>query len=229
MLRPFRLLLDPQGGPETGSPSPTPTATPTPTPAPDPTEGYRKLLEKHQNDVGAVAAKLYDENHSLRQKNSDLRAKVPADGSTVLDPAQASAWTKYQALGTPDDLTTIKTERDQFATDSQAAAREKLHAAAAEAHGYKAAVLSRLIGQDQLDVTVKEGPARDPKTGEPVKVAVVKHDGKETPLPDYAKAHWPDFLAALPTVPPAPRIGTPRQTGNPPPPPDGTPRKSLVY
>jgi hypothetical protein len=226
MLRPFRLLLDPQGGSEGGSPTPTPT--PTPTPAPDPTEGYRKLLEKHQNDVGAVAAKLYDENHSLRQKNSDLRAKVPADGSAVLDPDQASAWTRYQALGSPDDLTTLKTEHGQFATERTAAAREKLHAAAADAHGYKAAVLSRLIDQDNLDVAVKEGPARDPRTGEPVKVAVVKHDGKETPLPDYAKAKWTDFLAALPKEPPRPAIGTPRQGAGLPPPLDGAPRKSLV-
>jgi hypothetical protein len=218
----------------------TPTPTPTPTPAPaaqtpsptpgDPAEGYRKLLEKHQNDTGAVASKLYDENHSLRETNRTLKAKVPADGAVVLTPDQAKAWSAYTALGTPEVVTVIKAEHGQYATERQAAALDKLHGQAADAHGWKPAVLARLVAQDRLEVTLIT--AKD-AAGKEVTTAHVKDGGQDVTLPEYAKAHWGDFLEVLAAKPAAaPSFGTPR-TGR-----DGLPkvdagtqepiRKSLV-
>lgn len=208
----FRLLLDPdaQGAAGDGSSSAqqaqSTTATTPAVPAGDPTEGYKKLLEKHQNDASRVAEKLYDENHSHRQTIRELKAKVPGDGSLVLNADQAKAWTAYLELGKPEEIHVLKSEHGQFATERQAAAREKFHGEIAEAHGYKASVLSRLIDQDQIEVELKDASVN----GKTVKVAHVKDGDQFTPLPDYAKAHWADFLEVLPKAPETKAIGTPR-------------------
>jgi hypothetical protein len=172
----------------------------------DASEGFKKLLEKHQNDTARVAEKLYDENHSYRQTIRELKGKVPGEGSLVLNADQAKSWTAYLELGKPEQLAALKGEHSQFATERQAAAREKLHAAAAEAHGYKVGVLSRLIDQDKLEIEIKDVSVN----GKTAKVAHVKDGDTLTPLPDYAKANWSDFGDALPKTPDVKPIGTPR-------------------
>jgi hypothetical protein len=206
-------------------PATPPPAPPTP-PAPDPAEGYKKLLEKHNNDAAIVAGKLYDENHSYRQTIRELKGKVPADGSMVLSADQAKVWTAYLELGKPEEIATLKHEHGQYATERQAADREKFHGEVADAHGYKVSVLSRLIDQDKIEVELKDATVN----GKTVRVAHVKDGENLTPLPDYAKAHWGDFLDVLPRTPAVRPIGTPRTGANPPPPdvPATPPRPSLV-
>lgn len=223
---------DPDPDPATPTPTPTvptPTTptTPTPTPTPgDPAEGFRKLLEKHQNDTAIVAGKLYDENHTHRETIRTLKAKVPGEGSLVLTPDQAKAWTAYTALGAPEAVAQIKAEHGQFATERQQAAKEKLHGAAAAAHGYKPAVLTRLADQDKLELTLVT--SKD-VAGKDVTVARVKDGDKDATLPEYAQAHWGEFLPALAATPEVRPVGTPRAGGAPPPatPPE-TPRRSFV-
>jgi hypothetical protein len=235
----YRILLDPQGGPETGSPSPTPTVTttstapvtPIPAPAGDPAEGFKALLAKHQNDSARVAEKLYDENHTHRQTIRDLKAKVPSEGSLVLNPDQAKAWTAYLELGKPEDMQTLKTEHGQLQAERAAAAKEKFHAEVAALHGYVPAVLSTLIDHHGLDVELGDGKERD-KAGKLVKVALVKDaDGKTTtPLPEYLKEKLPHFLPSLVAKAEARPVGTPRfaSPGTLPEPPPAPPRRSLV-
>lgn len=216
------------GGGEDPPAEPPAPSPPAPAPVVDVSEGFKKLLEKHNNDAVALAAKLHDENHSYRQKNSSLKAKVPADGSLVLDADQAKAWTAYVSLGKPEEITVIKTEHDQFATERQAAAREKLHGEIAEAHGYRVPVLSRLIDQDKLEVVeIKEAKNAAGKT---VKTAHVKDGDKVVTLPEYAKAHWSEFLDSLPITPASKPIGTPRTSAAPTrtETPASLPRRSLV-
>jgi hypothetical protein len=215
----FRLHLFPDSQGESGAGSPSEQQTPPPAPSPpaaDPAEGYKKLLEKHNNDAAIVAGKLYDENHSYRQTIRELKGKVPADGSMVLNADQAKLWSNYLELGKPEEIVTLKNEHGQFATERQAAAREKFHGEVAEAHGYKVSVLSRLIDQDKIELELKDASVN----GKTVKVAHVKDGDNLTPLPDYAKAHWGEFLEVLPKTPAVRPIGTPR-TGANPPKPDG--------
>ena len=96
----YRILLDPQGGEGAGN-------NPDPKGAGDGdavAKAFQALLAKHNNDAGALATKLFDENHSLREKNRELAAKVPLPGSLVLSGDDVAAWPAYQKLGKPGDL-----------------------------------------------------------------------------------------------------------------------------
>ena len=96
--------------------------------------------------------------------------------------------------------------------------------------GFKPTVLDRLAVQDGLTVVIK---AEKDKAGKDVEVPHVKGEGDATtPLADYAKTHWADFLPALkgeearPTPP-----GSPHRAGATPPKPETNPdrpRRSLV-
>lgn len=158
----------------------------------DPNKGYAKLLRRHGDDAGAVAALLYQENYQHRERirqltaeNAELKGKVPAADAVVLTAEQAKSWQAYQSLGKPEEVTaqlerTKKLERDQ------------LVGKAAEAAKFKPAVLGTLLGD--MPVEVKEVEA----DGKKVAVAyVTPAGGAATPLTDYAKANWADFLPAL--------------------------------
>lgn len=158
----------------------------------DPQAGFQALLAKHQSDALAVAAMLYQENYQARERARQLkdeldalRGKVPGEGMVIMPAADADALQAYRAIGKPEDLGKLQGELTGLRRD---AVLEN----AARAHGYKIGVLKRLAGDAQIEVRETE------QNGKRAPVAYVKDgDGKELPLPDYAKAQWPDFLPAL--------------------------------
>lgn len=156
------------------------------------------VLEQYGRDALRLAEKLADaqaDNYGLREKNrtlrqqvTDLSAKLPAEGSTVLSADDARALETYRALGTPDAL---KAQLDGIGPVQQELAglkRRETLTKAAEAAGFKPGVLAQLAG----DLEIQTKPGADGKAQ-----AVVVKDGKETPLTDYAKTAWADFLPAL--------------------------------
>ncbi|HMQ29152.1 MAG TPA: hypothetical protein PKD53_00425 [Chloroflexaceae bacterium] len=161
----------------------------------DPAEGLRNALQRANNDAMALAAQLYSENYQLRDRNRQLSAQAPAEGSVVLTREQAAQWTAYQQLGAdPAALATQLQGAQQAQQQLVSLQRQQLIGQVAEAAGYKAAVLGQLPGSADLafelrDVTVD---------GKAVKQAFVKpRDGEAVALSAYARQHWADFLPAL--------------------------------
>ncbi|HEU5099212.1 MAG TPA: hypothetical protein VFU22_09340, partial [Roseiflexaceae bacterium] len=156
-------------------------------------QNLQGLLARHNNDAMAVVATLLSENHSLRDERRQLRGQLPGQGAVVLTPEQATQWQAYVQLGAPDALTSQLKERETFQGQLQGFQREKLLGEVASVAGYKASVLGKLPGADKLGFEIRESTV----DGKPVKSVVVKDGDKETPLADYAKSTWADFLPAL--------------------------------
>ena len=176
----------------------------------DPEAAFTKLLDKHANDGIALARLLHGENHDLRQKNADLRGKVPTDGSVVLTGEQVKEWSAYQALGKPDDLRKTVREHPELAQKVSAFEREKEVADIGSIAGMKPSVLQLLADRDKVTFEVKDG--KDDK-GKPTQTVMVKVGDALTPIDEYADKHWADLLPSLKpesgTTAKAPARGTP--------------------
>lgn len=160
----------------------------------DPAEGLRNALQRANNDAMALAAQLYSENYQLRDRNRQLTATAPAEGSVVLTREQAAQWTAYQQLGAPDALGTQLQQAQAAQQQLTALQRQQLLGQVAEVAGYKASVLGQLPGAQDLAFEVRDVTV----DGKTVKQAFVKpKDGAEVPLAGYAQQHWADFLPAL--------------------------------
>lgn len=187
----YRILFFPVGD-EGGGRVVTPTPTPTPS---DPGKGFEALMAKHNSDALRVAEKLYDDNHTLREKLRDTRGKVPADGSVVLSPDEAKAWSEYLKLGKAED---VKASLDQGKAATGELAKSKqaeFHQAVAETLGWKPSLTSDILAKHSLTPELKDENDR----GKAVKVAYVQHEGKSVKLADFVKERDPDYLAVLPT------------------------------
>lgn len=215
---------NPQGG--DGNPPSTP----------DPTEGFRKLLERHANDGVRLAETLYGENHKLREKLRNAEGKAPGDNDVVLKGDDIKRWNTYRDLGEPTDLRKAVEQRDQYKAESERNAREKEYGAAAKVAGFVPDAFVPLAERDGLQLVTKEERSRDTgKVGPVVHVKGVDADGKEslTPLSTYAEERWAVFLPSLKagaTPPPRP-VGTPppRSLNTPPPRPGAADDEDLIY
>lgn len=172
--------------PDTGANPPGGT-----TPPADDRQNLQGLLQRHNNDAMAVIATLMAENHGLRDGRRELRSQVPPPGAVVLTAEQATQWQAYQQLGAVDALTAERTQAQTAQQELATLKRGQLVRDAADVAGYKASVLARLAGELPMEIrdTTVDGKA--------VKSVIVKDGDKETPLADYAKAQWADFLPSL--------------------------------
>lgn len=160
-------------------------------PPADDRQQLQGLLQRHNNDAMAVVATLLAENHTYRDRIRTLTSQVPAQGTVVLTPEQAQLLSGYQQLGTVEALTS--------AIQTGQAAQERVTRLERDAHlrevaqvaGYEPTVLADRAGSLEIEIRTVE------EQGKQVKRAFVKHDGKETPIGDYAKEHWAAYLPAL--------------------------------
>ena len=131
---------------------------------------------------------LREQRRVLRQEVTELKAKAAPEGARLLTTDEAPLWDAYKALGAPDAIKKSIENASGATAELTTLKREKQIRAAAEAAGYKAAVLERLAA----DLTIEVRPVKDAAP-----VVVVVKDGQETALADYAKDNWGDFLPAL--------------------------------
>lgn len=155
---------------------------------------------KSQGGGESVSEQLIRENVIARERRreaeealEELKKKVPAADAVVLTPEQAKDWTAYQALGKPDE---VKTKMSTLEGEIAKRDREIVMASAADAAGYKAAVLTKLPGAEKLKFEVRE----EQVDGKATKVAYVTGSGegaKTEKLSEYAEREWKDFIPAL--------------------------------
>lgn len=160
-------------------------------PPADPAGAFEGLKRRYDNDLGVVAQKLFDENYQYRTRirdleaeTTDLKGKLPAEGAVVLSGDSAAQWEAYRALGKPDEIKTTLAEGRQLKRDG-------LLRQAADAHGYKPAVLSRLAGNLAIELGETE------VDGQKKPVAYVVEGETRTQLDQYAQSKWSDFMPSL--------------------------------
>lgn len=161
------------------------------------------LLERYGSDALKMAERLaaaQDDAYKLREKQRELKAeleglrgKVAPEGSAILTADDAKRWEAYTALGKPEDLTKAVSERDAAQAELSKVTRGLALHAAADAHGYKVAVLGKLPSLTDKPIEVREIEVE----GQKVKRAFVKDGTQETGLAEYITAHDPELLPAL--------------------------------
>lgn len=181
--------------PVPATPTPTPMVTPTPTPSPpDLGKLVADAVAKHGDQTSALKSLVAD-NYALRDDLKTARAKLPKDGTRVIEGDDLKHFDAYREIGTPSDIRKTKEERDALAAENATFKAEKLHGQAASLSGMNPHVLHRLATQDKVEVVILD--AKD-KAGKDVRVAHVKGEGdKTTPLSDYAEKNWAEFLPSL--------------------------------
>jgi hypothetical protein len=163
---------------------------------------FQARLAKMKGDAQAFAFQLYRDNYDLRQKNAELRARVPAEGAVILTGDDAARWQAYTALGAPDEVQAALSEGSTAKAEAARLQRAQTVQQAAQAAGFKPAVLERLIGD--LPLALADGKA------------TVQTEAGAVDLAAHAEAAWPEFLPALragtdpapPRVPSQPAGGT---------------------
>ena len=99
-----------------------------------PGQGFQGLVQR-QGSADAAGILLYQENYQLREQVRQMKVdleklqkKLPSKDVTILNADQQQAWTAYQALGTPDEITALKGEvarheRETAVSNAAAAAK----------------------------------------------------------------------------------------------------------
>lgn len=155
------------------------------------------VLEQYGRDALRLAEKLADvqsdnyrlreERRGLKQQLTDANGKVPAADVKVLTKDEAALWDAYATLGKPDAIKQAIDLNGDATAKLAKLEREKALGQAADAAGFKPAVLLTLAGDLDIQTKAKDGKPH----------AVVVMDGKDTALTDYAAQQWADFLPAL--------------------------------
>lgn len=178
-------------------------ADPPPTPPPAVDEAiFKAALKRHNDDAYALSREAWQQAERHRCEAEDVKARLPADGSTVLSADDATAYAQYRELGDLSALAAKLAERDQFAAQLAAHERRRQVEAAAASFGFDPDVLESLPGAADLTFDFVE----EFRNGRKAKFAHVQVEGeKPKPLDKYAAEAWPKFLPALKAVPtPAP-------------------------
>lgn len=150
------------------------------------------MIAKYGSAEGAVLT-LMGENYKAREELRDLKARLPKDGSVVLEGDDARHWSTYRQFGTPGDLKKALDAGKQHEAEAAGFRKAETVRSAAEVLGFKPGVLATLARDLEIEIGEDRG-----KDGKPVRTAVVKGDGESrTPLAEYAEAHWADFLPSL--------------------------------
>lgn len=179
-------------------------------------------------DLERLPKKISDLEADNKQQRDEIRAlkeTQPAEGHVVIPKEKADALEKYEAIGTPDELANVASERDELRQKDAARTRQDQIRAAVEAAGWPAETVATLEDMRSLD-----GASFEVRTetvdGEQVRTPYVKlaDDGAEPQKLTEFAANAPQ-LRGLKIEKPEEQDGggTPwiEQQGRRPPPKDG--------
>lgn len=100
---------------------------------------------------------LFNENKELRDKNRELKAKVPADGTITATQADLDELAAYRELGKADELKAAVTERDELKNKVTQADRAKARDEAVKISGYDPEKFGALALAGEYDYSTKDG------------------------------------------------------------------------
>lgn len=141
---------------------------------------------------------LLSEKSTATAKVKELEADIEASkdkhlqrGQVAVAKADAELIDKYKPLGTPDELTAMKTEHGTLKSDLDKRKRQDAHTVAAKELGYNVDAFLRLPDMPELEVREKDGKKSV--------VAKVK-DGEnivEKPAKEFIEANYAALMPAL--------------------------------
>jgi hypothetical protein len=183
--------------------------------------GFTALRAKFNNDLERAVATLFDENHTLRERNRKLKeqadsAKLP-EGAVILQKDQAQVFEEYKKLGEPAQLVQ-KTKLDEATAKLEELDTERLHHRAAGLLGWKTTVAHDLLQNKGLRVEIKS-ETENGKAVERVYVRPKADDKAPLTLAEkYVSEKLADYLPSLkerqgPALPAQPGEGSPGQGG----------------
>lgn len=173
----------------------------------------KELLREKSTDKAAITR--------LTNEKATLEATALPAGHVAVPAADAQLINAYKPLGKPEEITAMRTERDDLKTKVAKSQRLETLRSVAEVEGYDVEVLSELV-TDEQSFEIKEVK----KDGKEIKQAniIVETDGKKEskPLAEFAQEKWAKFMPALKPADAKPQ-GTPyvpQKKGAPPKPED---------
>lgn len=157
---------------------------------------------KQHGDLNVAYLMVSKERDTLRDELGATKERLPKEGHVVLDPDGAKRWADYQALGEPSALSKRIADGEAAATERDDLKFQSHIGEVATLEKWKPKVLADRVKASGIETFIKEEPdPKDPK-GAKLRVPHVKLEGdKTTPLADYAKEHWGDYLPALQAEP----------------------------
>jgi hypothetical protein len=157
---------------------------------------------------------LREKNRVLRGENEVLKAKVPAEGSRVLNGEEAKTYEAFVALNLkPADITKLQQDHTALQGKVTAAERKGSIAQAAKVEGYDETVLGTLVGDHELSIaSINEEVNGQTKAVDRAFIGIKGTDGAitKTRLNEYIEKNHAKFIPSLTTV----EGGESRETGN---------------
>lgn len=161
--------------------------------------GTPEQVSKKIGDLEKDNHKQRGEIQTLKDAKKVLEEKAAPEGAVVLTGDDAAKWTRYQALGTPDEVESAAKERDALRTTVKGREWEDAVKTAAEAEGWGKPAILRLALKGLEDHTLEVREDKGDK-GEKVRVAYIKEPGEgkaAKKLRDYLTEREPDVLETL--------------------------------
>jgi len=153
---------------------------------------FQNALTRVNGDAMALAAQLYNDNHTLRE-----RQRLP-EGSVVLSKDEVTTWEAFQKTGVkPEDVTKLTTERDAALADKTKLERSAALDTVIAAGGFKPeakAALERLVRDETFEVReTGEGDAKKKEifvkfkdaAGQATEAAIDKYEPLAAVLPAF--------------------------------------------
>jgi hypothetical protein len=162
----------------------------------DKIEGLQKLLAKKDGDAMAVAALLFSENYDLREKNHQMKDKLPAEGSVVITKDEATQFEAFKALNIkPEDVKKLQDGGAELTKEVAQLKKEKSLREVADA-GYSFDTLRDFDALEGEGIEEWKVEA-ETKDGKIVKKVFVKVGGQFKLLDEYAQERRPALASII--------------------------------
>lgn len=150
---------------------------------PEITDAELRTFAAYQNlgtpqEIAKKIGDLEGDNHKQRDEIRDLKEKQLKDGEVALPKEKAEVLTSYEALGKPEDLQKVVTERDELQQKDQQRTREDAFRAAVKAAGWPEDTVATLLDMRSLDGAAVEVKREKNEKGEDAEVPYVKLAGE---------------------------------------------------
>lgn len=147
-------------------------------------------------EVSKKITDLENDNRKYRQEEKPaLEAKLPKEGEVIVPKEKVEVLEKYEALGKPEELKTVVSERDELREKDAARTRQDAFRAATKALGWPEETVATLLDMRSLDGAAVEVKTEKDGKGEDVQVPYVTLAGDDQKPQKFA-----DFASSTPQL-----------------------------